>query len=105
MRVWNASTYFLKTGKIGRFEISYELEEFDKSGMVEYYLVTNLSLEEKYQRKGIGRVAFEFYKECSCGIPVVARYENGIKRRDGSHIAGVGLPFIEKMREEGIISK
>ena len=96
---------FFEGKRVGRFEFSHEFEEFDKSGITEHYLVTNLSLEEKYRKKGIGRAAFKFYKECSCGIPIVARYEDGIKRGDGSHITGVGLPFVEKMREEGIISK
>ena len=96
---------FLENNRVGRFEFSHELEEFDKSGVVEYYLVTNLSLEEKYQRKGIGRAAFKFYKDCVCGIPIAARYEDGITRGDGSHITGVGLPFVRTMRDEGIISK
>lgn len=35
--------------------------------------------------------------------PICAAEENSVKMSDGSHLIGDGVPFIAKMRDEGIV--
>ena len=68
----------------------------------EYYYITNLSLDEIHQRKGIGTKCLLLHKKIF-NIPIGAGSCWGIKNDDGSHLTGVGVPFIQKMRKKGIV--
>ncbi|WP_114807795.1 GNAT family N-acetyltransferase [Vibrio cholerae] len=67
----------------------------------EFY-ITHLSLNE-CRRQGIGRECLKFHKRIfdtpiTAASPCVSHPMN-----DGSHLTGDGLPFINQMREEGIV--
>lgn len=69
--------------------------------MDEYYYITELALD-KCRRQGVGRECLKFHSE-TFGFPLVAAKSYGPELADGSHLIDDGLPFIRKMREEGIV--
>ncbi len=67
----------------------------------EIFYVTHLSLEN-CRRLGIGRACLQLHHR-TFGRPITAGVDNGTTSGDGSHLTGDGLPFVTKMREEGLI--
>ncbi|CAK1212579.1 TPA: hypothetical protein J4Q69_001336 [Escherichia coli] len=67
----------------------------------DYYYITDLSLE-KCKRLGIGRECLRLHQK-EIKSPICAAEENSVKMSDGSHLIGDGVPFIAKMRDEGIV--
>ena len=69
--------------------------------MPDYFHITHLELE-KCKREGIGRRCLQYHKEIF-DSPITAGPKCGSKQEDGSHLVGDGVPFIAKMRMEGIV--
>ncbi|ENM6001631.1 TPA: hypothetical protein SMR84_001764 [Proteus mirabilis] len=65
------------------------------------FRITQLELG-KCKRQGIGTYCLERHKELFNSI-LTAGSSDGQKCDDGSHLTGDGAPFIEKMREQGIV--
>ncbi|ELZ9637258.1 hypothetical protein U1U22_001949 [Proteus mirabilis] len=65
------------------------------------FRITHLELG-KCKRQGIGTYCLEKHKELFNSI-LTAGSSDGQKCDDGSHLTGDGAPFIEKMREQGIV--
>ncbi|MEB0898604.1 hypothetical protein [Citrobacter portucalensis] len=82
--------------------ISLTLVEMDRYSR-DYYYITNLDLA-KCKGLGIGRACLQFHRE-EIGEAIYAADEYGQKMDDGSHLIDDGIPFIAKMREEGIVVK
>jgi len=67
----------------------------------DYFQLHDLSFE-KIKRRGIGRESIKFHKEYF-QLPIIATAHDGIKRDDGSHLVGDGLPFVIAMQKAGLI--
>lgn len=70
--------------------------------MDNYFYVKELVLN-KCKRLGIGTEIFRLHKEVF-GEPITAASVYGPKMDDGSHLIDDGVPFIQKMRELGLVS-
>ncbi len=66
------------------------------------YYVTGLDLKN-CKRIGIGTEIFRLHKEVF-REPITAASVHGPKMDDGSHLIDDGVPFIQKMRELGLVS-
>lgn len=73
----------------------------DDSPNNEFYHITHLALD-KCRRRGIGRACLVFHRQ-TFGQPITAGVDIGTTSDDGSNLTGEGLPFVTKMREEGLI--
>lgn len=72
----------------------------------EYIYLTHMCLDKmgkKYVRQGIGRECLKLLNKYR--LPVTAAYAGEIKKDDGSYLVNDGLPFIQKMRDEGLVCK
>ncbi|NIF32583.1 hypothetical protein F3J29_10565 [Enterobacter sp. Cy-643] len=69
----------------------------------DYYYITDLSLEN-CKGLGIGRECLRLHKQ-EIGDTICAAEENSERMSDESHLIDDGVPFIAKMREEGIVAK
>ncbi|MHB1697423.1 MAG: hypothetical protein ACYCSQ_04895 [bacterium] len=71
------------------------------------YYITRLSMEEgidkQYIHKGIGRTCLLYFKDKYGDIYAASILGSGPKPDDGSELVNDGVPFVEKMRKEGII--
>jgi len=67
----------------------------------DYYYITDLDLEN-CKRLGIGRACLKAHIEIY-DMPICAASVFGPKMDDGSHLVNDGGPFIEKMRQEGLV--
>lgn len=85
--------------KKGTIRLAY----VDEPGGHHYY-ITNLSLDS-CKRKGIGRVCLQFHKKTFRAPLTAASPYDPSQQEDGSHLTGDGLPFIQKMREEGVVCR
>ena len=68
----------------------------------DHFHITHLELDS-CKRMGIGRRCLQFHKEIF-NAPITAGNAFDGEKEDGSHLIGNGIPFIAKMREEGIVS-
>lgn len=66
-----------------------------------YFYLQHLGLD-KCKRLGIGSEVFRLHKE-TFGEAITAASEFGPKMDDGSHLIDDGIPFVRKMRENGLI--
>lgn len=73
----------------------------DDMSSLELYHITHLALD-KCKRRGIGRACLIYHRELF-GMPISAGSDTGTRSDDGSHLTGDGLPFVTRMREEGLI--
>lgn len=107
----NGKVYKIKINDFGE-EITVYLGD-DKQGSIsltsiempnstnELFRITNLSLE-KCKRHGVGTSCLKFHKK-SFNSTLTAGSSDGQKCNDGSHLTADGVPFIERMRELGIV--
>jgi len=73
----------------------------DDDELPTYFYLQDLNLQ-KCKGLGIGREIFRLHKE-HIGDPIVAASEFGPSMEDGSHLIDDGIPFVRKMRSEGLI--
>ena len=66
-----------------------------------YFYLQHLDLQ-RCKRLGIGTEIFRLHNECF-GEPITAATQFGPKMDDGSHLIEDGIPFVKKMRDEGLI--
>lgn len=86
--------------EVGHFEFAYE---FDDMARVGYWILMYMTIEHK--RKGLGREILKFHKECTRDDIIISRLGDGLKWEDGSEVVDEGIPFVQKMRNEGLIQK
>lgn len=89
---------YLNEVKLGRISMRYIEIPNDP---YYYFYITDLSLES-CKGQGIGRACLNFHKEIH-DAHIVAADPNCSEQDDGSHLIDDGIPFIDKMREEGIV--
>lgn len=82
---------------IGRIELS----ALENGYYIQWMYLDILS--DRYKHKGIGRAALTFFKN-SYSMPIYANDNNGLVSYDGSHLTGDAPLFINKMREENVVS-
>jgi len=86
----------------GSFKGSISLSLIEQGGRSrDYYYITDLDLES-CKRLGIGRACLKAHIEIY-DMPICAASNLGPKMDDGSHLVNDGGPFIEKMRQEGLV--
>ena len=89
----------LKGVSMGSISLTYKQDDFSDT---EYYYITHLALDA-CKRKGIGRACLLYHLECYGYVLTASVLFAGIENEDGSHLTGDGVPFISKMRDEGIV--
>ncbi|MBZ9659476.1 hypothetical protein LB523_10505 [Mesorhizobium sp. ESP-6-4] len=78
--------------------------EFDHSPEGDGLLMTLADINPDYKRQGVGQKVLEEVTR-QTGQEIWARDFDGIKRDDGSHLTGDAPPFVQAMKEKGLILK
>ncbi|EPG8943774.1 hypothetical protein L4Z64_001178 [Pseudomonas aeruginosa] len=86
--------------RLGEIRLDRREDDFGR-GEVEYFHITHLALE-RCKGLGIGRACLKHHIEMF-GLPITAGSAHLGHAQDGSHLTGDGVPFIARMREEGIV--
>lgn len=86
--------------RLGVVRLDRREDDFGR-GEVEYYHITHLALEP-CKGLGIGRACLLHHIE-TFGLLLTAGYADRGPAADGSHLTGDGVPFMARMRDEGIV--
>jgi len=112
------TNYNLSSGEEAEIEISEEgdlitirLSNQEKGNVcltsnedLDGFYITHLDLEQ-CKGQGIGRECLKFHKRVF-SMPLAAASPYRCEQNDdGSHLTGDGLPFIAKMRDEGVVCR
>ena len=95
----NIFVYDADGGRVGSITMLHvNADDYKLPG---YYHIQNLDLQ-RCKRLGIGTEILRRHIECF-GEPITAANQFGPSMDDGSHLIDDGIPFIEKMREMGLV--
>jgi len=95
---WSQITFWDNESQLGS-DMDFVFTEIDDS--YENYLLSRMFIPIK--NVGLGRAALEFFIDAT-NSTIFCRSNDGIVRDDGSHLTEDATGFVDKMKEEGLIS-